>query len=127
MQVLKSGIQSLGHHSAYDLVVIGAGGAGMATALFAALEGASVLLVERTEFVGGTTACLVRTCPPLHVPEPLANIACPPKVLILRVCPKQLTRCTYPHPSKSALPHLGQAPRCMPPTRLQQPLAHASH
>ena len=56
MQVLKNGIQELGEHSAYDLVVIGAGGAGMATALFAAMEGASVLLVERTEHVGGTTA-----------------------------------------------------------------------
>ncbi len=42
--------------AAYDLVVIGAGGAGMAAALFAALDGKQVLLVERTEFVGGTTA-----------------------------------------------------------------------
>lgn len=56
MQVLINGIQKLDEHSAYDLVVIGAGGAGMAAALFAAMEGASVLLVERTEFVGGTTA-----------------------------------------------------------------------
>lgn len=56
MQVLKNGIDKLDEHSAYDLVVIGAGGAGLAAALFAAMEGASVLLVERTEFVGGTTA-----------------------------------------------------------------------
>ena len=56
MQVLKNGLQGLHDESAYDLVVIGAGGAGMATALFAAMEGASVLLVERTEHVGGTTA-----------------------------------------------------------------------
>jgi succinate dehydrogenase/fumarate reductase flavoprotein subunit len=40
----------------YDLVVIGAGGAGLATALFAAIEGARVLLVEHTQHVGGTTA-----------------------------------------------------------------------
>ena len=40
----------------YDVVVIGAGGAGMATALFAALAGARVLLVESTALVGGTTA-----------------------------------------------------------------------
>ncbi len=40
----------------FDLVVIGAGGAGMAAALFAAMDGAKVLLVEHTEFVGGTTA-----------------------------------------------------------------------
>lgn len=55
MQVHKNGIQGL-KESAYDLVVVGAGGAGMAAALFAAMEGASVLLVERTEYVGGTTA-----------------------------------------------------------------------
>jgi len=41
---------------AYDVVVIGAGGAGMSAALFAAIDGAKVLLVERTEYVGGTTA-----------------------------------------------------------------------
>jgi len=56
MQVLKNGLKGLHDDSAYDLVVIGAGGAGMAAALFAAMEGASVLLVERTEVVGGTTA-----------------------------------------------------------------------
>jgi succinate dehydrogenase/fumarate reductase flavoprotein subunit len=38
------------------LVVIGAGGAGLSTALFAAIDGAKVLVVERTEYVGGTTA-----------------------------------------------------------------------
>ncbi len=41
---------------AFDVVVIGAGGAGMSAALFAAIKGASVLLVERTEYVGGSTA-----------------------------------------------------------------------
>jgi hypothetical protein len=40
----------------FDVVVIGAGGAGMSAALFAAIEGVRVLLVERTEYVGGTTA-----------------------------------------------------------------------
>ncbi|MEX8495017.1 FAD-dependent oxidoreductase [Sphaerotilus sp.] len=39
-----------------DLVVIGAGGAGMACALFGALQGLRVLLLESTEYVGGTTA-----------------------------------------------------------------------
>ncbi|CAO3441153.1 FAD-dependent oxidoreductase [Azospirillum endophyticum] len=41
---------------AYDVVVVGAGGAGMAAALFAAIGGMKVLLIERTEYVGGTTA-----------------------------------------------------------------------
>jgi succinate dehydrogenase/fumarate reductase flavoprotein subunit len=40
----------------FDVVVVGAGGAGMSAALVAAVEGARVLLVERTAFVGGTTA-----------------------------------------------------------------------
>src|SRR6059036_2263138 len=40
----------------FDIVVIGAGGAGMSAALIGAIDGARVLLVERTEYVGGTTA-----------------------------------------------------------------------
>lgn len=40
----------------YDVVVVGAGGAGMAAALYAAIEGMKVLLVERTPLVGGSTA-----------------------------------------------------------------------
>jgi FAD binding domain len=40
----------------YDVVVIGAGGAGLSAALFAAIDGAKVLIVEHTEYVGGTTA-----------------------------------------------------------------------
>lgn len=40
----------------YDVVVIGAGVAGMAAALFAAIRKAKVLLVEKTEYVGGTSA-----------------------------------------------------------------------
>ena len=40
----------------YDLIVIGAGCAGMAAALFAALDGLKVLLIERTKWVGGTSA-----------------------------------------------------------------------
>jgi succinate dehydrogenase/fumarate reductase flavoprotein subunit len=55
MQVLHS-LKDLPADARYDLVVIGAGGAGMAAALFAALDGQQVLLVERTEHVGGTTA-----------------------------------------------------------------------
>lgn len=39
-----------------DLLVIGAGAGGMTAALVAALEGLSVLLLEKTDQVGGTTA-----------------------------------------------------------------------
>ncbi|MGB0662115.1 MAG: FAD-dependent oxidoreductase, partial [Mangrovicoccus sp.] len=42
--------------SAYDVAVIGSGVAGLASAVFAALDGAKVLLIERTEYVGGTSA-----------------------------------------------------------------------
>lgn len=40
----------------FDVVVVGAGAAGMSAALCAALDGARVLLVERTDYVGGTSA-----------------------------------------------------------------------
>jgi succinate dehydrogenase/fumarate reductase flavoprotein subunit len=40
----------------YDFVVVGAGGAGMAAALFAAIDHKKVLLVEHSDRVGGTTA-----------------------------------------------------------------------
>lgn len=56
MQVLSQNLQAIPEHDSYDLVVIGAGGAGMSAALYAAIDGAKVLLVERTGHVGGTTA-----------------------------------------------------------------------
>lgn len=40
----------------YDVVVNGSGASGLAAAIFAALEGAKVLVIERTEYVGGTSA-----------------------------------------------------------------------
>lgn len=43
-------------HENYDVVVAGAGAAGMAAALYASIAGQKVLLVEHTEFLGGTTA-----------------------------------------------------------------------
>jgi succinate dehydrogenase/fumarate reductase flavoprotein subunit len=46
----------MNEHRAYDLVVVGAGAAGMAAACTAAAWGRSVLLVEHGERVGGTTA-----------------------------------------------------------------------
>src|SRR5450756_1674875 len=41
---------------AYDVVFIGAGAGGMRAAAVAAAEGLSVLLIEKTECIGGTTA-----------------------------------------------------------------------
>lgn len=40
----------------FDLIVLGAGGAGLAAALFGAIEGIKSLIIEHTAFVGGTTA-----------------------------------------------------------------------
>lgn len=49
-------LTSIADHAQYDVVVLGTGAAGMAAALFASIAGSKVLLVERTEYVGGTTA-----------------------------------------------------------------------
>lgn len=49
-------LDNIADNARYDLVVAGAGAAGMAAALYAAIAGKKVLLVERTEFLGGTTA-----------------------------------------------------------------------
>jgi len=49
-------LDNLGQNEIFDVVVVGAGGAGMSAALVAAIDGARVLLVEATEYVGGTTA-----------------------------------------------------------------------
>ncbi|MDP4299187.1 FAD-dependent oxidoreductase [Leptothrix discophora] len=55
MSLLQT-LPSLPSDAAYDLVVIGAGGAGLSAALHGAIDGARVLVVERTGYVGGTTA-----------------------------------------------------------------------
>ena len=49
-------VDAISEGASYDLVVIGSGVAGMSAALFAAIEGRKVLVVERTEYVGGTSA-----------------------------------------------------------------------
>ncbi|RZM99200.1 succinate dehydrogenase [Bradyrhizobium genosp. SA-3] len=43
-------------HETYDVIVIGAGAGGMTAAAVAAVEGLRVLVIEKTAFVGGTTA-----------------------------------------------------------------------
>lgn len=45
----------------YDLVVVGSGAAGLSSAVFAAIEGRSVLVIERTDHVGGTSALSAAT------------------------------------------------------------------
>lgn len=45
-----------------DLVVLGTGAAGLAATLTAASRGASVVTVEKTEYLGGTTAYSAGTC-----------------------------------------------------------------
>ena len=42
--------------TAVDVLVIGSGAAGLAAALTASIEGLSVLVVEKTEYIGGSTA-----------------------------------------------------------------------
>lgn len=54
-------LETVPDQSRYDIVVIGAGAAGMAAALFASIEDKKVLLVEHTEFVGGTSALSAAT------------------------------------------------------------------
>ncbi len=49
-------LDAIAQDAEYDVVVLGAGGAGMSAAVYAAIDGAKVLLVESTEYVGGTTA-----------------------------------------------------------------------
>jgi hypothetical protein len=56
VQLVQAGLDEIAEGACYDVLVIGAGGAGMAAALFAAIDGKKVLLVERTAHVGGTTA-----------------------------------------------------------------------
>jgi len=53
---MRTTLQEIQDGERFDIVVVGAGGAGMSAALFGALQGAKVLLLERTEYVGGSTA-----------------------------------------------------------------------
>lgn len=53
---MKTALHEIQDNECFDVVVVGAGGAGMSAALFGALQGAKVLLLENTEYVGGTTA-----------------------------------------------------------------------
>ncbi|WID96655.1 FAD-dependent oxidoreductase [Bosea vestrisii] len=54
-------LKALPEQAAYDLIVVGSGAAGLSAAVFAAIEGRSVLVIERTEYVGGTSALSAAT------------------------------------------------------------------
>ena len=54
-------IASIPDRASYDFVVVGSGAAGMSAALFAAMRDCRVLLVERTDYVGGTSALSAAT------------------------------------------------------------------
>ena len=58
---INTELSQLHDQDTVDLVVIGSGGAGFSAALNAAIDGARVLLVERTANVGGTTALSAAT------------------------------------------------------------------
>ncbi len=53
---LPISLDALKDGESFDLIVIGAGGAGLSAAVHAGIDGARVLVVERSAWVGGTTA-----------------------------------------------------------------------
>ncbi|RYE71629.1 MAG: FAD-dependent oxidoreductase, partial [Hyphomicrobiales bacterium] len=54
-------LAELPEQTSYDVIVAGSGAAGLAAAVFAAIEGRSVLVIERTGHVGGTSALSAAT------------------------------------------------------------------
>lgn len=54
-------LADLGPTPACDVAVLGAGAAGLSAAVFAALDGARVTLIERTEYLGGSSALSAAT------------------------------------------------------------------
>lgn len=60
-QSIDTRLSQIEDQEAFDLVVIGSGGAGFSAALNATIDGARVLLVERMAHVGGTTALSAST------------------------------------------------------------------
>jgi succinate dehydrogenase/fumarate reductase flavoprotein subunit len=61
MEKADTRLAPIAQDDTFDVVVLGSGGAGFSAALTARLNGAKVLLVERTAHVGGTTALSAAT------------------------------------------------------------------
>lgn len=61
MQRMNTSLTQFADHDSVDVLVLGSGAAGFSAALNAAVDGAKVLLVERTAHVGGTTALSAAT------------------------------------------------------------------
>ncbi len=58
---MLASLDTIADNARYDFVVVGSGAAGMAAALYAAIAGKKALLVERTEYLGGTSALSAAT------------------------------------------------------------------
>lgn len=54
-------LEAIADGARYDVIVVGSGAAGMAAALFAAIDKRKVLLIERTEYLGGSSALSAAT------------------------------------------------------------------
>ncbi|SDH10269.1 Succinate dehydrogenase/fumarate reductase, flavoprotein subunit [Sinosporangium album] len=54
-------VRDIPEDSEFDVVVLGAGAAGLAAAVFAGLRGARALIVESSEYIGGTSALTAGT------------------------------------------------------------------
>lgn len=61
MTAARNLLAELPEGASYDVAVLGAGAGGMAAAIFAALAGRRTLLIERTEYLGGTSALSAAT------------------------------------------------------------------
>jgi succinate dehydrogenase/fumarate reductase flavoprotein subunit len=59
---VASGASKPAWHEEYDLIVLGSGGAGLTAALAGAIEGLRILVIEKTEYLGGTTVLSAGTC-----------------------------------------------------------------
>ena len=69
MQVLKSGLEGLQDGTEFDLVVIGAGGAGLSAAVFAAIDGRPYRFHTRATKSSGSSGSIR-----VHTPQAHAHV-----------------------------------------------------